>query len=276
MQTSVRQTGILHSLLINMRMFYEGARLSYIALFHWLRPSTYLASKIIMPLNQILFFTFLGVYATGQDNADFYIIGNALQMAAISGIYGVTMSIGGDRWAGTLPYLFGAPSSRLIMFLGRAFFHVIDGAVGVIFGLVLGVLLLGLDLSQANLLVLILPIIAATISTSGLGLLLGSVGLVTVNVWFFNNTLYFLLLLFSGANIPRGEMPGWMVAIGDVLPLTRSIEAARQVIEGASLGDVQGLLIIEVFIGLFYASLGFIFFRWIEFQARRRGTIDRM
>ena len=275
MQRTATQNGLVYNIISNLRMFYEGARLSYIALFHWLRPSTYLASKIIMPLNQILFFTFLGVYS-GLNNRDFYVIGNAVQMAAISGIYGVTMSIGGDRWAGTLPYLFGAPSSRLIMFLGRAFFHILDGAVGVIFGLVLGVVVLGLDLSQADPLLLFLAIVSATISTSGLGLLLGSMSLVTVNVWFFNNTLYFLLLLFSGANIARDDMPAWMVTVGDLLPLTRSIEAARRVAAGGSFSDISGLLTTEILLGLFYASFGFTFFRWIEFQARRRGTIDRM
>lgn len=276
METSPTQRNLLSSLIINLRLFYEGARLSYIALFHWLRPSTYLASKLLMPLNQILFFTFLGVYANGRDSADFYIIGNALQMAAISGIYGVTMSIGGDRWSGTLPYIFGAPTNRLIIFLGRAFFHVLDGSVGVIFGLGLGVVLLGLDLSEANLLLLMVVIFTATISTSGMGLMLGSLSLVTVNVWFFNNVMYFLLLLFSGANIPRGDMPQWMVVIGDFLPLTRSIEAARRVIDGASFGDISGLLALELLMGLVYTALGFSLFRWIEMQARQRGTIEAM
>ncbi len=84
----------------NLRLFWQGTILSYIALFRWLRPVTYLASKIVMPLAQILFFTFLGTYATGAQNASFYIIGNAVQIAAVSGIFGVTMSIGGDGGKG--------------------------------------------------------------------------------------------------------------------------------------------------------------------------------
>ncbi len=277
MQSSMKPaSSLLENVWLNVRLFYEGARLSYIALFRWLRPSTYLASKIIMPINQILFFTYLGTYATSSDNADFYIIGNALQMAAVSGIYGVTMSIGGDRWEGTLPYLFGVPSSRLLLFLGRAFFHILDGAIGVIFGLTLGTLLLGLDLSDANLFVLALVIGTATISTSGMGLMLGSLSLITVNVFFFNNVVYFLLLLFSGANIATSDMPAWMAITGDFLPLKRAITAAREVAAGASFADVSDLLAMELLIGITYASLGFALFRWIEFQARRRGTIDRM
>jgi hypothetical protein len=65
-------------------------------------------------------------------------------------------------------------------------------------------------------------------------------------VWFFNNVMYFLLLLFSGANIPRGDMPQWMVVIGDFLPLTRSIEAARRVTDGAGFGDISSLLAMEL------------------------------
>ena len=91
------------------RVFFASAYYSYIALFRWFRPTTYMASKIIMPFAQILFFTLLGIYAQGRDSASYYVIGNAVQLAAINGTYGVTMSVGGERWAGTMGYLFGAP-----------------------------------------------------------------------------------------------------------------------------------------------------------------------
>ncbi len=72
------------------------------ALFHWMRPTQYVASKILMPLAQMYFFVYLGTFANGAQSANFYIVGNALQIAAVSGIYGMTMSIGGDRDSGTL------------------------------------------------------------------------------------------------------------------------------------------------------------------------------
>ena len=86
----------------NIRLFWQGAFLSYIALFGWMRPIQYMSSKIIMPLAQMFFFVYLGTFATGESNASFYIVGNALQIAAVSGIYGMTMSIGGDRDSGML------------------------------------------------------------------------------------------------------------------------------------------------------------------------------
>ena len=157
----------------NLRIFWQGTLLSYIALFGWLRPITYLATKIIGPLMQMFFFTLLGTFATGAENAHFYVIGNAVQVAAMSGIYGVTMSVGGERWAGTLIYLFGTPANRMMMFFGRAFMHIIDGTIGVVIAFLWGVLLFKLDLSQTNLPALALTILVTTLSTCGLGLLMG-------------------------------------------------------------------------------------------------------
>jgi ABC-2 type transport system permease protein len=264
----------MRRLWMNVRLFIDGALLSYIALFRWLQPHTYLASKIVMPLTQILFFTLMGIFASGPGNSAFYAVGNAIHMASINGIYGVTMSIGGDRWSGALPYIFGTPANRLVLFSGRAFFHVLDGMLGVFMGLTWGVLLFGLDLSHTDLGALALAVLVTTFSTSGLGLLLGCVSLVSVETMFINNTAYFLLLAFSGANIPLADMPGWMQSVAWSLPLTRGIAAARALIAGSSLAEVAPLLMGEVLLGLLYIILGYSLFRWFELQAKRRGTLE--
>ncbi len=258
----------------NMRLFWDGAVLSYIALFRWLRPSTYIASKVFGPLVYMLFFVILGRYATGSTDASFYVIGNAMQMTAWSGIYGITMSITGDRWDGTLPYVFGAPANRLVVFLGRAFIHVIDGYFGVVLGFIYGVTLMGLDLSNTHLGALATAILITTISTSGLGMLLGCLSLMTRNVMFVNNTVFFGMLLFSGANVDINTFPIWMQRISYALPLTRGIQAARRIVQGASFSEVSALLGVEFLYGLIYIALGYAFFRWFEIQAKRRGTLD--
>ena len=258
----------------NLRLFWQGTILSYIALFVWLRPTTYIASKIIMPLAQILFFTFLGTYATGTSNVDFYVIGNAIQIVAVSGIFGVTLSIGGDRWNGTLPYLFGTPANRMAMFFGRAFMHILDGALGVVIALGWGALLFNVDFSQTNISALGLTILITTFSTCGLGLLMGCLSLITANVMFVNNTVYFLLLIFSGANIAIDTLPNWMQAFSQILPLTRGIESARVLIAGGSFAEVTPLLLGELGIGIIYGWLGYLLFKWVELQAKRKGTLE--
>ncbi len=264
----------MRRLAAGLRIFVGGAWLSYRALFHWTHPASYLASKVLMPLSQLLFFTYLGTSATGALSRSFYVVGNALQIAAVNGIYGVTMVIGRERNEGTLVYLVGSPANRPVIFMGRALFNVLDGMLGVALAFMWGIALLGLDLSTTNLPGLILTILVTTVSTCGLGLLMGSVSLVTLNVMFVNNTVYFLLLLFSGANLPLERLPAWMQAISHALPLMRGIQAARLLVGGAALGDVFPLLAGELAVGVAYALAGFVVFSWVEYQARRHGTLE--
>lgn len=264
----------LKRITLNTRLFFEGAFLSYVALFRWLRPMTYLASKVIAPLTQMLFFVFIGAYASGSQNAAFYVIGNSLIFTASSGIFGVTMSIGGERWSGTLPYLFGTPANRMALFLGRAFMHIFDGMLGVFIGLIWGILLFKLDLSRTDLPALTLTIFITTFSTAGLGLLMGCLSLITRNVMFVNNTAYFLLLVFSGANLDISTLPRWMQAVSNVLPLTRGVTSTRALIAGGKLTEITPLLGQEILIGVVFVLLGYIMFRRFEYEAKVRGTLE--
>lgn len=257
-----------------MRVFFHSAWVGYVALSGWTQFSEYVAWKIIGPFTSILFFTFLGMSATGRDSASFYVIGNAMQLTAINGIYGVTFTVGRERRVGTLIYILGTPANRLATFMGHAFFHILDGMLTVVLGFLWGVLLLGLDLSAANLPGLALAILIAAVGTCGLGLLLGSVSLVTLDMLFVNNTIYFLLLLFSGATVPLNKFPAWMQSISAVLPLSHGIAAARLLVQGARLADVSPLLLAELSIGVIYAALGFTFFSWFESRAKRTGTLE--
>ena len=103
---------------------------------------------------------------------------------------------------------------------------------------------------------------------------MGCLSLLTANVMFVNNSVYFLLLIFSGANIDLNVLPNWMQAVSNVLPLTRGIASARALIAGAKLQDILPLLVLELGIGLAYGLLGYFLFKWVEVSAKRRGTLE--
>jgi hypothetical protein len=56
--------------------------------------------------------------------------------------------------------------------------------------------------------------------------------------------------------------------------MTRGIAMTRALIAGASLGEVAALLMRELAIGMGYVLLGYCLFRWIEIQAKRKGTLE--
>ena len=120
-------------------------------------------------------------------------------------------------------------------------------------------------------------LVVTVASCTALGMLLGSIGLRARDVFFASNLVYFLMLLVCGVNIPRrGAARAGCEAIGRVVPLTHGIEAARDVVAGAALGDVAGLLWTELAIGAVYTALAFALFRFFEFEGRRRAALESL
>jgi ABC-2 type transport system permease protein len=65
-----------------------------------------------------------------------------------------------------------------------------------------------------------------------------------------------------------------MQSISYSLPLTRSIAAARIIVDGGGLSQVSSLLTTELLYGAIYIGLGYSLFRWFEYQAKRKGTLE--
>lgn len=255
------------------RIFFVGGTISYRALFNWIQPGMYVATMLGSPLFQILFFTYLGRYAGSEDDA-FFIVGNAIQVAAMAGIYGMTMGIANERQFGTLQPLLATPANRLAIFSGRALPFVVNGLVVSAFGFAVSWLLLDFRPAEGSIPALAFAVLVTTCSCVALGMLIGSIGLRARDVFFGANLVYFLMLLVCGVNVATDDLPGWLAAIGRCLPLTHGIAAAREIAAGTPLGDVAGLLWTEALIGLAYATAAYVLFRVFEAEGRRRASLE--
>ena len=49
------------------------------------------------PLFQIIFFTYLGRVRARGESDSFFIVGNAVQVCAMSAVYGMTMAVANER-----------------------------------------------------------------------------------------------------------------------------------------------------------------------------------
>jgi ABC-2 type transport system permease protein len=261
------------SLRANLRLFWLGGLISYRALFNWARPSIYIPTLIGAPTFQILFFAALGPYATGLD-AEFFAIGNAVQVSAMSGIYGMTMAIANERWFGTLHALLATPASRWAIFGGRFIPFIANGLIVSIYGFTISWLFLGVDIAPGSLGVVALGLVATVFSCSAIGAVQGGLSMRLRDGLFGANLLVFLFLLFCGVNIPLEVLPGWMQVVSNFLPFTHGLEAIRAAVAGAGLDEVGGLIAIEFGIGAVYALLAFGLFSYLERSARQNATLD--
>jgi ABC-2 type transport system permease protein len=257
----------------NLRIFFVGGLIAYRALFNWLNPWIFVPTLIVGPIFQLLFFAYLG-RAAGLESDRFYVIGNALQIAALPGLFAMTFSISGERWYATLSPLLATPANRAAIFLGRALPVVVNAAFVCVVSFVAGALILGVHVDRATLPALAVVIGVTSISCTCFGFLGGPLGLRWRDAIIAINLADAVLLIFCGVNIPIASLPGWMQTVSEYLPVTHGLRAARRVADGAHLGDVSGLLLAELGIGAVYALLGFLWLRHLELVARRGATLE--
>jgi len=259
----------------SIRVFFIGGYLAYRALFNWIHWSIYIPTMLGGPMFQILFFAYIGRFAKLQSD-EFFVIGNTVAISSLGGIFGMAMTIGGERWTQTLSSILVTPANRFALFLGRALPNIANGIFVSAVGFVVGWLLLDFSLTPAEIPVIALIVVVTATSCTAFGTMIGAFGLRGRDVFFFANLMIFVFLLFCGVNVPFDSLPGWMQAIGRVLPLTHGIDAARQVADGASLGDVSGLVWTEAGIGAFYAMSAYGLLRFFEIDGRRRASLETM
>ncbi len=255
------------------RVFWNGGLLSYGMLFNWARPSIYIPTLIGGPTFQLLFFAALGSYASGRSPA-YFAIGNAVQVSALAGVFGMTMAIANERWFGTLPALLATPANRVALFAGRFLPFLANGLFVSLYAFGVGVVFLGVRLEPSTLGVVALALVVTVFSCNAIGALQGSVSLRLRDGLFGANLLVMAFLLFCGVNIPVSELPGWMQVISQALPFTHGLEAVRQAADGAGLSQVGGLIAIEFGIGCAYAVIAFFLFSYLERSSRENATLD--
>lgn len=256
-----------------LRVFWYGGLMSYGMLFQWARPSVYIPTLIGGPTFQLLFFAALGPYASGRSAA-YFALGNAVQVSALAGIFGMTMAIANERWFGTLPGLLATPVNRAAVFIGRFLPFIANGLFVSLYAIGFSVVFLGVRFEPSTLAVAGLALLVTVFACSAIGSLQGAISLRLRDGLFGANLLMLGFLLFCGVNIPVANLPGWMQVISNLLPFTHGLEAVRQAAAGAGLDQVGGLIATEAGIGVAYAVLGLALFAWLERSARASATLD--
>jgi ABC-2 type transport system permease protein len=236
-------------------------------------PWIFLPTLVVAPIFQLLFFAYLG-RAAGLESDRFYVIGNALQIAALPGLFAMAFTITGERYSQTLAPLLATPANRAALFLGRALLVTANAAFVCVVSFVGGALLLHVRVPASSLPPLAVVILATSLSCTGFGLLGGAIGLRVRDAIVLINLMDAALLVFCGVNIPLDTLPGWMRATADALPVTHGLQAARRVADGAALADVAGLVLVELAVGAAYAAVGYALLRYLENASRRTATLE--
>lgn len=256
------------------RVFFVGGLISYRALFGWLSPWVFIPSLLVAPVFQILLFVYIGRSAALESD-EFYVIGNGIQYASIPCVFAMTNIIAGERHQQTLGSILITPAPRLPLFVGRALPVVVNGFFVAAFGLLVGGAIVGIDVPASSYGPIAVVAAVSAFSCTGLGLTSAAIGLIVRETAVLSNIIFGILLVFTGANIPLDQLPGWMATAAQGMPFTHGIEASRRLADGAALRDVLGLTGTEALIGAVYATAGFVLLRVLERHSRKHATLER-
>ncbi|SNY35594.1 ABC transporter permease [Paractinoplanes atraurantiacus] len=255
------------------RLMAVGGTIAYRALFNWTTPGMFVGTLLVGPLFQLLFFAYLGRQLQVADDR-FYIVGNAVLTASLACVFGGTMAVANERRYGTLGHVLLSPRSRTLIFWGRVLPYAGNGLLIAVVTLTVGALLLGLRIPLSALPGLLLAMAAGSLACGFFGLTLGALGLRFRDVWVISNVAVALLLLLTGVNVPADGLPGWMVTVGQWLPITHAASAARSFAAGEGFASAAPALGRELLVGAVYAAAAVILLKIFETESRRRASLD--
>jgi ABC-2 type transport system permease protein len=255
------------------RVLFVGGLTSYRALFNWISPWMFFPILVAYPVFEILFFAYLG-RAAGVESDEFFLVGNTFIAVAVTGMFGMSHSVAGERRSQTLASLLASPASRMALFLGRALPSVVTGACVAAIAFAIGCGVLDVSFTASELGGLGVCVLVSSFACTALGVCLGALGLKGRSVSLFADMITGSMLIVSGANVPLDDLPEWVQAVSSVIPLTHGIEAARGVTGGAPLADVTDLLGTEALIGSVYLVIGLGMLRLFEWEGRRSATLE--
>ena len=254
-----------------MRYAFRAGLADYRAIFTW---RSWLCGWFVRVVAQVSFFALIGLRVADERSAFYLLIGNALAVAAQTGVFSLNMTTS-ERWAGTLPLLVASPSSPIVVFASRGSYLAVDGALSALGGLFVAGAIFDLPLPWPRVL-LVLPLTALIALASycfgtflaGVVFRFREINSLVVNVGYVG------LMTTCGVMVPLSYFPSALEWLAHVLPLTNGLLAIRAVFDGAPAAEVLAHAGAEAAVGAAWMTLALLTFNRLAARGRLDGSLD--
>jgi ABC-2 type transport system permease protein len=203
----------------------------------------------------------------------FVAVGIALSGVISAASAGLAQRLREEQLSGTLEMLVVQPIRLTELAAGLAAYPFLFAMVRAAFYILVGGGLLGLSFRQTSWLGFLVMLLAAAAAFSGLGILLGALVLVVKRGTTLVGLLIFVLGALSGAFFPLSVLPGWLEAIGRLLPTSYAFSGLRDAIFQGS-DWATPALILTAFAAV-TIPLALVAFRLALDHTRRAGTLNQ-
>jgi ABC-2 type transport system permease protein len=217
---------------------------------------------------------YLGSY--GGDYFSFVLIGIAFvgyQGVALHSFSGVVQSA---QSAGTLEAMLVTPTRLSTILFSSSLWNFVFTSFRVLLYILLGVLVFGVDLRNANVLAGFVVLCLTIVTLSGIGILSACF----IMVFKRGNPVDFLFssvsALLGGVYYPIEVLPDWLQIVARFFPLTYSLEAMRRaLLAGESLADLWREATMLAVFSILLLPLSLVAFRYAVRHAKRDGSLTQ-
>ncbi len=210
----------------------------------------------------------------GGDYFSFVVIGLAFSGYMGLSLYSFADSIRESQVMGTLEIMLLSPTRLSAILLSSSLWPYVLTTIRVVFYFLLGAVIFGLSLSQANFLTALVVLLLSITSFSGIGILSAAIVLVVKKgdpvAWALNG----VSTLLAGVYYPITVLPDWLEPISRFLPLTYALDGMRMaMLKEASLYDVRFDILALLGFTLVLTPLSLLVFRKALKRAKIEGSL---
>jgi ABC-2 type transport system permease protein len=245
------------------------------------REKSWVFFEILLPLLQVTAYVY--IYRAIQappEFVGFVVLGGAMSAYWLNVLWSMASQLYWEKETGNLELYIVAPTSRVAILLGMALGGMFATTLRAIAVITIGTLLFHVSMSVANVPVLVGVFVTTLVALYGMGMLLSSLFLLYGReAWHLSNLLQEPVSLVSGFCFPVRALGQVVAAAASILPITLGLDAMRQLLFPAMLGNLRflpptvelGILAGLAVLFLFLARRALAFF---EKLARRDGRLS--
>jgi len=199
----------------------------------------------------------------GEKNYfDFIAPGLLMMIVMMGAMTGIPRAISHEKEIGTFDGILAAPVNDISIILGKTIAQTVRGFIQGVIVLVIAILLFGVHIQIASIPLAFGLLLLGIFSFIGLGILLTSLANNEETATILMTVLQFPMMFLTGVFFPIQQMPWFMQALSNLLPLTYAVTAMRKVmILNASVADVLPEIAILVVFGAITLAIAIPVFR---------------
>lgn len=198
----------------------------------------------------------------GQTNYfNFLAPGLMIMIVMMSVMTGIPEAISKEKEIGTFDGMLSAPINQISVIIGKTAALCTRGFIQCIIILAIAMILFGVTV-QGNILLAFFMLLLGIFSFIGIGIMAISMSGDQASSTMIVNLLMFPMMFLGGIFYPIQQMPWFMQAISQVIPLTYAADAMRKImLLNAGIGDVMTQILILVAFGVVTMAIAVPLFR---------------